>query len=330
MKTENWYSLHIFLHDPEKSEAFLVNRLAPLAQQLKREGRLSGWFFIRYWMGGPHLRFRFRTADVQLLSSIQHKLKTQVQDYCSDTSLTAQDYYANHSFDGEQPAGDSLPWYDEGTVAAIGYEPEYQRYGGEQAIGLSEELFEQSSQLALAIIKATPQGPHARLGLAMPLMVETLTAYTADLGLAEAFFSGYAAFWEAYSSQNAQLAATQRQSQTDPQTLQLVQRSFPPRTHLQNGQLLQIWQHSVSRFIDSLAAKHEQRALMSPFDNQPVAETGLEPALLHLLSSQMHMLNNRLGLTPSFELILSLRIASAIRGLQQQFKEKDSESLVVA
>lgn len=62
-----WLSYH--LHFPAElaaaADRFLANELLSLVQEEQEAGRLRRFFFLRYSLGGPHLRLRFQPTDVQ-------------------------------------------------------------------------------------------------------------------------------------------------------------------------------------------------------------------------------------------------------------------------
>src|SRR5258705_6344647 len=63
MEADMWRALHIFLHrSAEEVDEFIVGCLAPAVARRRAEGEITTWFFIRYWVGGPHIRIRLRIA----------------------------------------------------------------------------------------------------------------------------------------------------------------------------------------------------------------------------------------------------------------------------
>src|SRR5215475_1105633 len=62
----DWVSAHVF-YQGDLTE-LLVNGIVPLTRELTHDGMAAllcgtpGWFFLRYWEGGPHLRLRVLPA----------------------------------------------------------------------------------------------------------------------------------------------------------------------------------------------------------------------------------------------------------------------------
>src|SRR5438874_11952323 len=55
-----WRSYHLFRAEPW--EEFLCTGVRPLVDELADAGLTEGFFFIRYWERGPHIRLRLKTA----------------------------------------------------------------------------------------------------------------------------------------------------------------------------------------------------------------------------------------------------------------------------
>ncbi|MBF7073480.1 thiopeptide-type bacteriocin biosynthesis protein [Glaciecola sp. MH2013] len=333
-QTPRWHAVHIFLSDPQQTESFLVDVLAPNAQKLLQEKRISQWFFIRYWQGGPHLRFRFFCSDSNLISEVIDTLSVAAQHYKAPKALTKEEYYQQHSFDGEAQDIETLAWYSDGSVVPIDYEPEYQRYGGKHALLPNETLFCQSSHLASALVKATKSNIAARTSIALSLMLTTVLAYTSDTKKLRDFFFGYATYWQQYSQQNAVLFAKEMKNEAlDPKQLmavtELIQNKSSAKEKSKAG-IQQAWRNAVEGLVVDLTYIYNNGELNSPFNNDVVNHKP-EPHILHILSSQIHMLNNRLSMTPSFELVLSLKLVKALNYIiKTKEEEKDNENSLIA
>ena len=51
-----WLSFHVFY--AANSNPILVEGVTPVIRRLRAEGLIERWFFIRYWLEGPHVRLR--------------------------------------------------------------------------------------------------------------------------------------------------------------------------------------------------------------------------------------------------------------------------------
>lgn len=108
-----WIFIKIYLE--EEQNRFLVHHLFPLADQLCREKKGAGWFFLRYRDPNPHIRFRMRLTNPQNFSSVIFSFQRQAMDWIK-TGLIK---------DFQMPV----------------YEREIERYGGLERIEAAEVLF---------------------------------------------------------------------------------------------------------------------------------------------------------------------------------------------
>lgn len=145
-----WKSLHIFCHDFSQQDD-LILFINEYSKKLKKENLINKWFFIRYWEGGPHIRYRIKITQ-KFNDTNLSDLYLYINEKEFKNTVEKEKYYENHSFDGDKVEINQLMWYKNGDVVEIQYKPEYERYGGEKLIGISEKLFEDSSFLACELI----------------------------------------------------------------------------------------------------------------------------------------------------------------------------------
>lgn len=317
---EDWWSVHIFLFDPPASEACLLDDVMPAVRDLIREGKTSGWFFIRYWEGGPHFRLRLANVSPDYRARFLEQLQPKVEKRRSDQTMTRETFYGQHSFDGEPVDVAELPWFGDAHIAEIAYEPETIRYGGPVALPVSEELFTVSSELAAQIIAATRSDPSKRMGAAFALMLATAAVAGKTGEDIVGFCENYAWMWEHYSQQAKEVA--------------LAPLAAPSPGHLAAvGAVLagtglpafaQRWHQALTRFRDRLDQLGKAGSLVSPLDGAAARSAdSIERAILAVLWSQLHMLNNRLAVLPAQELLVARTIAAAARG---HLAEKEAAS----
>lgn len=267
-----WYSYHIFIHDMTYHDPFLTDYLKPLLESEKEN--LEGFFFIRYWQGGPHIRFRFRSAVPE---RIEDRLKETMNRfrlyYTPGYRLTESEYYKNHSFDGFQPKEEELYWHEDGTLIEIPYEPELERYGGELAIEFSEKLFQYSSTLALELLDFSQENKGlVKLLLAGDFL--SMVCSLIDAEQAEELKENYHRFWFGFAKIN--LA-----NQSDQ--FRKLYRVWEEQTQLHNRPFYQVTKREYSRQLERIKS-------VNPAFSQN-----------YLLASHIHMFNNRIGLSPELE-----------------------------
>lgn len=118
-----WVSLHIFFEG--NINVFLRKILSLLVKSLKENKLLDKFFFIRYFEGGQHVRFRAYTADALGLEKYLTNYFNKI-----DFTETSEISFSSFSF--------------------VTYIPEVERYGGENSISICEDFFCTSSELMLA------------------------------------------------------------------------------------------------------------------------------------------------------------------------------------
>ncbi|SEJ69942.1 thiopeptide-type bacteriocin biosynthesis domain-containing protein [Dyadobacter koreensis] len=98
------------------------------------------FFFIRYWEGGQHIRFRIQPLDENFTDQICQLLRDRFEDF----------FHLFPSNRIDTPGGEII--YPNDSVQFIDYNPEIKRYGGNHGIELAEEHFELSSTVTLQLI----------------------------------------------------------------------------------------------------------------------------------------------------------------------------------
>ena len=61
IELESWSAYHLFYHGDR--DLLIQRLLTPLLRELVRDGIVERFFFVRYDLGGPHVRLRWRTAS---------------------------------------------------------------------------------------------------------------------------------------------------------------------------------------------------------------------------------------------------------------------------
>lgn len=136
-----WLSAHLYYTEP--FEKLLVEGIRPFVEKLNKEGFIEQYFFIRYWERGPHIRLRLKRETETLKPIIENHFTAFFE--------------RNHSQRDDPEWVKELPkehsWLPNNSIQFIAYEPELDRYGGENAIEIAEQHFMDSSQVILEIIK---------------------------------------------------------------------------------------------------------------------------------------------------------------------------------
>lgn len=315
-QSAQWISLHVFLSDSARCLRFINEWLSRETRRLQTQGLLQAWFFIRYWEGGPHLRLRFKLAEPAYADRLQADLQQAAQNYLNPEPISRETYYGAHAFDGQALDTKSLSWYDEGTVAAIAYQPEWVRYGGAEAMAVSEQLFQVSSEIALALAGKTERTLEQHMTCALGLMFASAQALSAAMADTENFFEQYASFWRDYND-DAKLAERQAMQQPIAPVRARVA-ALATQLKAESGAATpeRIWWQALGRALAQWRAIFERGALISPLTGALVeSDADFQVAVQLIVSSQIHMMNNRLGVIPAQECYLARLLAGAAQAV---------------
>jgi thiopeptide-type bacteriocin biosynthesis protein len=278
---------------------------------------LARWFFIRYWEGGPHLRIRLAGPLAQDEDEVIAVLSEGIANFRSSAPPTREEYYAGHFFDGHPIAADDLPWYPEGSVARIDYQPETLRYGGEHAMEANEQLFELSSRLALHVGNATVGSGNGGLSSAFVLMAAAIFACGEDLEGLGAYFEQYGAVWASMAGRTMPGSAAPQPSEGQMSLLCRLEREAA--AGWEGNSAHAIWGAGVRQLAERLRTLHAEGRLAMPYAGRPtVGEDMCRNAVLGIVGSQIHMLNNRLGIPPAGEFLLARIVSGAVHALKQR------------
>ncbi|MBR8744684.1 thiopeptide-type bacteriocin biosynthesis protein [Nocardiopsis sp. MG754419] len=279
--TRTWSAVYVYLHrDRADIDAFLLDHLAPAAEELVADGHAASWYYLRYWDGGPHLRVRFLHARPEAMAAFAARMRAMAEE----TSATALDMDPGDFYTG-LPEADPDRWHADGDVVDAVYAPETTRYGGPRALEVCEDFFVASTRIALAVLRSTSQ-PGQRQVVATDLLTLAFSALGFDDVEAVRQARGYHATWD-YSSEVARgdgraraeaerlfHASPARWLQRRPQVERLVSTAGTSTHHL--------WARAFGDTVRRLRGID--------------AEEGLASGLDRIMWSLSHMTCNRLGL----------------------------------
>ena len=140
----SWLSVHIYYNEPW--ERLLSEVLLPYVEILERMGILESYFFVRYWVRGPHIRLRLLASTELIEKMLRQNLEEHFQNYFESVpSMRQEPHY---------PAGveAAQKWLPNNTLQYVTYEQEYARYGGERGMAIAEQQFALSSRVVLKMI----------------------------------------------------------------------------------------------------------------------------------------------------------------------------------
>jgi thiopeptide-type bacteriocin biosynthesis protein len=330
-----WQAIHVYYGASRR--VMLTDCIGPLVDGLRADGLVDSYFFINYWLEGPHLRLRLkpaRAADTEaVLLRAEHAIDaflrarpalydprrsffSELYDTLFDLEFTAEQRQHYTGPDGRMRIRES------NSRSREPYEPEYSKYGGPHGIDLAEWHFEYSSDQVISIMRT--MNAHLRgalLGIAAQLMMVTITQFLPDPAAAADFLDGYHAFWSrAFDVTNFIKAdAYERAYETGGpglrRRLDVVRAALGCGSAGQLPEFLGGWAAHCAQLHSRVAALAEsgQLVLRSRDGTRDETVTDVPLAARRLLSPYLHMTNNRLGATVSDEAYLAYALARALR-----------------
>jgi thiopeptide-type bacteriocin biosynthesis protein len=135
---EDWLYLKLYC-GMSTLDRLLVDFVQPLVTELRAEGAIDRWFFLRYNEGGWHMRLRLHGAPPTLWTEVAPRLLKAAAQLRAEVHRVAIDTY----------------------------DPEVERYGGGAALALAEQLFEADSDAAAAVVAQHRADVDARWRIAL-------------------------------------------------------------------------------------------------------------------------------------------------------------------
>ncbi|OKK17236.1 hypothetical protein AMK16_20320 [Streptomyces sp. CB00455] len=294
--TRGWHSHHLFLHSAtEDTDAFLVRSAAPLLDGLVASGEAARWFFIRYGDGGPHVRIRVRDLSAPAAARLPGELRRMAEGVPAVPRSPG-------------------PWPSRhGEVRTVAYVPETHRYGGPRALPVAEEVFAASTQVATQALRALREGNGggARLALAADLAHATVYGLGMDRLTGARWLRRHAAGWRWVTEVELLPGAsvhTRVNSVYAAQRDGLARRAQDLRDQLDAGTAppwAGQWATRVRESDELLRAGDgplPAGARHAEGEADPETGEGLgDEVRAWVWASQLHMLFNRLGVTPDEE-----------------------------
>ncbi|MGH3897439.1 MAG: lantibiotic dehydratase C-terminal domain-containing protein [Pseudonocardiaceae bacterium] len=299
-----WVSVHLYYQGALND--LLCSAVRPLVGELAAAGLIDGFFFIRYWQGGPHVRLRVLLRDQVQARPVERLIEVRIGRFfarCpSQTVVRSEDYLhtagrlAQHEFGPGGPTVDRNtvePLQPNNTLRYVAYVPEGDRLGGPAGVAAFEPHFMDSATLALELIAANPS-EQRRTGRALAMMLLGAAVVLPDLRRLARYFRYSYRDWAARHAGGDRTRAaryeTGWQQSYDRQRAQLGDLA---------RRLLDEARPGAGNHLDAVSARWV--ASVSSLRNRLTDQRfALEPLLFQCL----HKHNNRLGIKVAEETYL--------------------------
>ncbi len=188
-----WKSCHLHYHGD--AGLLLGHLVAPLVSSLLRAGVIDHFFFIRYELGGPHVRLRLRAASD---APVEEAVKAAAEDFftrwpSAEPRPPETVLRRTREILAADPGETDATAYPDNSLRIVPFRPEVERYGGPRLIGAALDFFALSSVLALRFARLHGGEPRSRQ---IPWLLRALAGLAAGLAGDErelAGLLGYAA-----------------------------------------------------------------------------------------------------------------------------------------
>jgi hypothetical protein len=334
MSPGDWQAIHIYYAGNRRP--MLTDCIRPLVDDLRADGLLAGYFFINYWLEGPHVRLRLRPASPEATGAVCARAEAALARFLAGRpalyEVDSDNYLGlyRRMFEVEFSEEERQRYLDaqgrmriepNNSYKYVPYEPEYGKYGGVPGVALAEWHFEHSSDLVIDATRTL--NLHLRrvvLGLAAQLMMIMTTVFVRDEDATAGFLKRYADFWHGtfdgvFRMDGFSTYDKAYESMGDG----LTRRFLDLRASCLGGGgglpgLLGRWlDHCVELRARVVELAGDGRLALRGWDGRPAPVTDVAEGLRQLLAPYLHMTNNRLGLTLADEAYLGHALARALR-----------------
>jgi hypothetical protein len=286
----DWRAFHFHYH--ASLDRLLLDFIRPRLDTLVRERDIDRFFFVRYGLGGPHVRLRVRVREARAPRVGAWLLARAGEFFArhpSTSPLSGDQIRSIHdSILRADPEESETALYPDNFAREARFEPETDRYGGRALLELALDYFTLSSAGALEFLAAHGREPRARqLPIILQMLFGEAWSFAGDMDELLALLSS-----SFVSAGPAMAAIVERGDRLFEQRQEVFVRVLqaklkaPPRGDA--GMLL------------AAAVQRAPRATR-----------------LRALSSQLHMTANRLGLSNAEEVYISRMVWRAARASER-------------
>ncbi|HEV2377314.1 MAG TPA: thiopeptide-type bacteriocin biosynthesis protein [Streptosporangiaceae bacterium] len=206
-----WVSAHLFCHT--SLDGLLTDAVRPTVLELTESGAVAGFFFLRYWDGGPHVRLRLLARDPagQWLARrcVRERCGSYLRAHLAAEPLDVAGYAEGAGQMAQLEGVESyhrVPLPD-GSLRFIPYQRDYGRYGGDTVMTAVERHFMDASRIALSLVAATDRARRVTAAFCMTVLAAMADRESAGNGWSGAPGPVPEQWHGHYESQRARLAA---------------------------------------------------------------------------------------------------------------------------
>lgn len=309
-QADDWRAWHIYFGSLSALDRMLFDGLR---SEVSRLDSSIDFFFLRYWENGPHLRARFRGMREEEFSALGKRLHHAAETVNATTPVLPNQF--------PPPAIPAIKHHARthtiapGTTVEVLYEPELRRYGGRHGLAINEHLFDASSRLSLAIIEKTIGAFERRTTIGLTLTAAAIRCVASDRDDFASFLRGMKDQWRNFvADPNTYEDQAQRTLASDPASIQSMIADFSNvPSAAQITPVSETWRRILTVHFAELGSLAQGGLLVNPHSGLTVQNADdLKDTLQAIMLSQIHMLNNRLGIFPHQEYLFASILQKAL------------------
>jgi thiopeptide-type bacteriocin biosynthesis protein len=289
MKNYEWLQYNIYSKDIHELDYLVSFIVKPAANKVKTMFDVSNWFFIRYLdETGPHIRLRFKISEnefTDVMGFLEEFLSTSLESL-SEQSIAIPKRLLPLNM-GEGHFSSAARRFELSL-----YDPELEKYGGEEGILLSEKYFSSSSNLTLEVIDDIITEKVNRFEFAIKMMDNLLNAAWENKNEIDEFLLNYTKYW-----------AGDKLKSGDNQ----ISQNFIDSAISRNEKVKEILMSELSLNTEKSLEQFTDELKLILQEMKPKGESGPDGIYFHFI----HMMNNRLGVWPIEESYLAALLYSA-------------------
>ncbi|SHG14703.1 thiopeptide-type bacteriocin biosynthesis protein [Pedobacter caeni] len=270
-----WFAIYIYY--PGNLDLMLQQLIHPFTNRFFKNESDGAYFFIRYWENGSHIRLRMK-VDPEKQEMLSAEIRNRVNAFFAQ--------YADPMLHTGPKTESESPGHE---LTYISYEPEINRYGNQQSMPWAEAHFCSSSVFILDWINSRKDGSSIlaqALSIHLMLLAATQWMFPRLLSVCDLFIDG----WLPRLYDPAKDAALEKRlwlKQFESAFDRAKSQILPASKHFWESLTGDTAPDKVSRFLQ------ENIKIMKNY-----SAAGFEEAKLNeIVTSMMHMNNNRLGIS---------------------------------
>jgi len=311
---DSWVAYHLYYH--EDLDRAVHGFVLPLVTSLFEDDRIDRFFFIRYKLGGPHIRLRLRVMPGRM-EEVELAVRRQAQRFLTlhpSRKSPAPEILlkTTQSMIARDPSETDATIYPDNTLRSASFQAEVERYGGPGLIGSSIDFFAVSSVGALLFLSRNRDRPRTlQLGAALRLLLCQALGFAADEDELAALLG--------YGEDNG--------AASNPAIVAKGDRVFEKRPETFHA----MFREEVRALENSGLSEAPELPLLGAAALALSQSLGRDTGLRRRIgSSQLHMTANRLGLLNPEEVYLGRMLTRTYRELRKADPElwKDLRELL--